>query len=96
MTTWFVSRHPGAAAWAERQGIEVDRFVEHLDWAAVERGDAVIGTLPVHIAAMICQRGAAYWHLSLELPLDMRGKELSEDDMELAGARIERFHVEKK
>ncbi|MDW8324914.1 MAG: CRISPR-associated protein Csx16, partial [Burkholderiales bacterium] len=56
MTTWFVSRHPGAIKWAARKGIRVDRQVDHLDVDVVQAGDVVIGTLPVHLAAEVCAR----------------------------------------
>ncbi|MBK1735769.1 CRISPR-associated protein Csx16 [Halorhodospira abdelmalekii] len=95
MTTWFVTRHPGAVSWAARQDLTVDRVVVHLDASAVEPGDRVIGTLPVHMAAAICERGATYWHLALSLPPQLRGKELSVEEMERAEARIERYHVER-
>lgn len=93
MTTWFISRHPGARQWAEEEGITVDRVVTHLDLAMVERGDTVIGTLPVHLAGEVCARGARYRHLSLELPPDQRGRELSAADMRVCGARIETYLV---
>jgi CRISPR-associated protein Csx16 len=59
MTTFFVSRHPGASAWAACQGLAVDRLVAHLDPAEVGAGDTVIGTLPVNLAAAVCGKGAA-------------------------------------
>jgi CRISPR-associated protein Csx16 len=31
MTTYFITRHPGAIAWAQQQGITVDRQLGHLD-----------------------------------------------------------------
>ncbi|WJW76826.1 CRISPR-associated protein Csx16 [Thiohalobacter sp. IOR34] len=81
--------------WAQRQGIAVDNMVDHLDPEQVEAGDTVIGTLPVHLAARICERGARYWHLTLNLTADMRGRELSADDLDAAGARLEAFNIRK-
>lgn len=93
MTTFFISRHPGAIEWAARQHMPVDRCLAHLDPAIVMAGDIVIGSLPVNLAAQVCAAGAQYWHLSLELPAEMRGQELSADDMARLGARVERFDV---
>ena len=93
MTTFFVSRHPGAADWALEQGLAVDRAVAHLDPAEVEAGDVVIGTLPVNLAAETCSRGGRYLHLSLDLPAVWRGRELSAEDMRTCGARIEEYQV---
>lgn len=93
MSTWFISRHPGAAAWAARQGLAVQHWVAHLDVAAVQAGDTVIGTLPIHLAAQVCSRGARYLHLSLDLPADWRGRELSAEDLDRCGARLEGYHI---
>lgn len=95
MTTFFVSRHPGAAAWAQAQGLAVDRLVVHLDPAEVGAGDTVIGTLPVNLAAAVCARGARYLHLSLDLPAERRGRELNAADMAACGARLEEYRVQK-
>lgn len=93
MSTWFVSRHPGAIEWATRQHLQVDRTVPHLDPAQVQPGDTVIGSLPVNLAAQVCAKGASYWHLSVELPAELRGRELSADDLEQLGARVQAFDI---
>lgn len=95
MTTYFVTRHSGALEWAARQGLSVDRIVEHLDPVTIQPGDRVVGTLPVNLAAEVCARGAAYWHLTLDVPPELRGKELTADMMQALGARIEEYRVEK-
>ena len=93
MTTFFISRHPGAREWAEKTGVVVDRWIEHLDLHEIRPGDRVLGTLPVHLAAAVCERGARYVHLSLELPADQRGRDLTGADLEHLGARLEAFEV---
>ncbi len=93
MTAWFVSRHPGAVAWARQQGFGVDRFVAHLDPALVAPGDLVMGSLPVHHAAAVCRRAARYLHLSLDIPAEWRGRELSVADLAAFGARLEEFVI---
>ncbi len=90
---WFVSRHEGARVWLERQGRVVDRQVDHLDPGEVGEGDVVYGTLPVHLAAALCARGAQYHHLILDLPVTARGRELTADELDLYGARLVRFEV---
>lgn len=96
MTTFFVSRHPGAVDWAQRHGLRVDAWVMHLDPQKVGAGDTVIGSLPLHLAAAVCARGARFLHLTLDIPAEWRGRELSADDLETAGARLEEFGVERK
>ena len=92
-TVWFVSRHPGALHWMQTHGPAFDRHVAHLDPAQVQAGDTVIGTLPIQLAAQICARHAAYWHLSLEMPANKRGQELSAQELETLGASLQRFDV---
>ena len=93
MTTWFVSRHPGALQWMRQHGPAFDFHVPHLDPADVQRGDTVIGTLPVHLAAQVCARGAAYLHLVLAAPQEARGRELSAQELQDMGATLQRFTI---
>lgn len=93
MTTFFISRHAGAVEWLGRLGVHVDRLVDHLDPDEVRAGDIVMGTLPVNLAARICERGARYFHLSLELPAEARGRELSADDMARFGAALDEYRI---
>ena len=90
---WFVSRHPGAIAWARARQLPVDCWVEHLRAEQVGPGDQVMGTLPTPVAAAICARGAAYWHLALDLPQAWRGRELGAEELAACNARLLRFEV---
>lgn len=93
MSTYFVSRHPGAIEWAQGEALTIDHFVPHLDMALVQRGDTVMGSLPVNLAARVCAAGAAYWHLRLDLPAELRGRELSVGDLRRLGAQVTPFEV---
>lgn len=95
MTTYFITRHPGAADWAARQGLRVDQRLAHLDPDIVQPGDLVIGTLPVNLAAQVCARGGRFFNLSLTLPAEARGRELSADDLQAYGARLEEYRVQR-
>ena len=77
MTTWFVSRHGGALQWMQHNGRAFDRHVAHLDPIKVLPGDAVIGTLPVHLAAQVCARG----------------RELGLQELQALGATLQRFLI---
>lgn len=89
----FVTRHPGAREWARQEGLTVDRVCDHLDLDALQAGDVVIGTLPIHLAAQVCERGGHYLHLSLEVPPDRRGTEFSTAEMRTFGARLEEYVI---
>jgi|SRR5690554_3933197 len=95
MSNWLVSRHPGAVEWILQQGIAVDRQVAHLDTSLVQAGDCVIGTLPIQLAAAVCARGARYFHLSVELPFELRGQELDSATLTRLGATLEEFVVQR-
>lgn len=95
MTTFFVSRHPGALDWARQRGIAFDQHIVHLDPQEVGAGDTVIGSLPVNLAFEICARGAEYHNLSLRLEPGDRGRELSAADLDRCGAVIERYDIRK-
>lgn len=93
MTTYFITRHPGAIEWAARKGLQVEVQLTHLDPALIQPGDTVIGTLPVNLAAQVCARGGRFFNLSLNLTSEARGRELSADELERYGARLEEFTV---
>ena len=88
MNIILVSRHAGAIEWVKRQGIVVDRQVSHYDPESAQNGDIIIGTLPVHHIARICELGAHYLHLEIHIPEQLRGKELSADMLEQLGAQL--------
>jgi CRISPR-associated protein Csx16 len=93
MTTYFITRHTGALEWAKARGIKA-QMLSHLDPASIKPGDRVIGTLPVHIAAEICARGAYYLHLSITIPEHARGRELTADEMGRFGAKIKEYRIQ--
>lgn len=93
MTVYFISRHPGAHDWAAAEGLSVDQVLVHLDPAAIQPGDILIGSLPVNLAAVVCERGGRYLHLSLNVPPDLRGEELTAGQMRACGARIEEYRI---
>ncbi len=96
MTTWLISRHPGAIEWVKRNHIAFDRHLPHLDDPShIQPGDTVMGSLPVHLAARVCARGASYWNLSLRLPEHARGRELSADELIRFEASLEPFDIRK-
>jgi len=92
---WLVSRHAGALDWLQSRGINADRIVTHLDPEAPAPGDTVIGTLPIHVAARLVERGVEVRFLAMELPRHLRGRELTRDEMESSNARLEAFRIER-
>lgn len=93
MATWFISRHQGAIDWAKQQGISVDHWVTHLDIGKIQPGDMVIGTLPLHLAAQICEKGARLFFLTLNLNADQRGRELTAIEMAQSGCTLAEYDI---
>ena len=93
MSTYFVTRHPGARDWAREESLAVDEVIDHLKPERIRPGDRVIGSLPVNLAAEVCERGGIYLHLSIDLSRGLRGKDLSAEEMRACGARIEQYEV---
>jgi len=89
---WLVSRHPGAQLWLQHHGI-VATTVHHLDPTLISPGDQVYGTLPLHLAAEVCARGARFFFLALDVPVSLRGQEIDMQTMIALGARLEEFIV---
>lgn len=92
MSTYFVTRHAGALAWARRQGLDA-AAIPHLDPAAIRAGDTVIGNLPIHLAAAVCARGARFLALEIMVPPAKRGQELTAEEMEAFGACLVPYDV---
>lgn len=95
MTTYFISRHSGAVAWAEAEGFHIDQRLTHFEVETVQPGDMILGTLPVSLIAEVNICGGRYFHLTLELPPEIRGKELTADDMRTYGARLEEYAAQR-
>lgn len=93
MTTYFISRHRGAWDWARRKGFEDATVLQHLDPATLKTGDVVLGTLPVSLAGEVCARGCAFHFLTLDVPQARRGDNLTAEEMDQFGARLERYDV---
>lgn len=95
MTVWFISRHQGAIDWVKQQGIQIDRFAEHLNVDDIQANDIVIGTLPIHLAAEVCQKGAQFYFLSINVMREQRGTELTCEQLVQQGCSIQPFFIEK-
>ena len=93
MTTWFVSRHPGALDWIKSKGLQVDKWIKHLDTSLIEPGDTVIGTLSMEAAATVCRKGARFIAIELNLSESMRGKELTSDTLNQIHCKLTEFCV---
>ena len=84
----IITRHQGAVAWLEAQGI-TGEVISHVASADEVRGRIVIGPLPLYLAAATEKIG------SIDMPglrLDQRGQDLTPEQMDAAGAVL-RWYV---
>ncbi|WGE85078.1 CRISPR-associated protein Csx16 [Actinobacillus equuli] len=95
MAVWFISRHQGAIDWIKQQAIQIDRFEQHFDVAEIQADEVVIGTLPIHLAAEVCQKGAKFYFLSVNVTREQRGTELTCEQLVKQGCSIEPFYIQK-
>ena len=85
----IVIRHVGALEWLREQGIDAP-VVEHVRKPGIVRGKDVYGILPLHLASL-CR---SYNCIDIpDLPLTMRGMELSKEQMYQYGARLRKFVI---
>jgi CRISPR-associated protein Csx16 len=89
-----VTRHQGALDWLNQEKVQFDRHILHLAIDQLQPGDGVIGNLPVPMVADLTAMGVRYWHLSFDVPLELRGVELSADQLRKLGIQLRAYRVE--
>lgn len=96
MTTYFITRHTGALDWAQANGVHFDVHLPHLlNVDELQSEDVIIGTLPINIISQINELGVRYIHLSLDIPPQLRGVELTVEQLNECQATLEEFYVKK-
>lgn len=88
-----ITRHPGGADWVLRQLSHELQVVAHLGLDQVEPGGAYYGVLPLNLAAAICEQGSECWIISVTIPPELRGQELSARQLDELGAELVRYDV---
>ncbi len=91
---YLITRHPGALHWLQGQISEPFHHLTHIsDLGLIQPGDWVIGSLPLHLVADICVRGARYFHIDVHLPESLRGCELTAQQLTELDAEIVEYTV---
>ena len=95
MANIFISRHPGAISWIKSQSdIKIDRFLTHMnDLSSLSSSDCVYGTLPINKVAELTVKNIPYFHLSLDIPAHLRGKELFDATFEQCNPKLVQYTV---
>lgn len=89
--TVIVSRHGGAISWLKSRGIDgtVYQAWKNENTNLLNKGDVVVGNLPLTMISEILKTGATFGLLNLpEVPLEKRGMELTPEELNDYGANV--------
>mgnify|MGYP000955834578 CR=1 FL=1 len=87
----IVTRHSGAVEWLHRKGI-TGEVVSHISPSESLEGKIVIGNIPLWVAAQADE----VWAIEIpNLPSELRGVDISAEQMEELGAKISKYYVQK-
>lgn len=94
MNVYVVTRHEGAVNWLRDtlQQSEIS-VIPHLEGLRFQPGDKVCGILPIAWAARVCAQGAEAHILTIDLPPELRGRELTAQQLKDHGAKLIRYDV---
>lgn len=97
---FIVTRHIGIVSVIKEmlkgtnfETVKVLPFWSDNDTKELKKGETVIGVLPVDIIADICEKGGNYYHLFLNIPQELKWKELTEEQVRNLKPRLEEFSV---
>lgn len=86
----LVTRHEALVEYFKELGIKFDKVISHATEEDV-RGNDVYGVLPLHLASL----ANTVTTVDMNLPVEMRGKELSLEDIKKYLVDISTYKVEK-
>lgn len=100
MKVLIVTRHQATVEWIKSTLLPTDEVsvVAHYAPGAEDSFDYVVSILPMNLVADMYVRNPQirYYQVSMEVPEEFRGKELSIEQMEAFGARLVQYYVEVK
>lgn len=86
----LVTRHQVLIEYFKEANIEFDKVISHATEEEV-RGNDVYGVLPLRLASL----ANTVTTIDIDIPAEMRGKELSLEDIKKYGVNISTYKVEK-
>lgn len=94
----LVTKHSTTAEWLVGKLADNSTYEVVGDFKAdmVGEGDVVVGTLPIHLAHAVQEKGGKFYFLSINhATIASRGKELTASDIEESGAKLMTFNITK-
>lgn len=86
----LVTRHQALVEYFKEANIKFDKVISHATEEEV-RGNDVYGVLPLRLASL----ANTVTTIDIDIPAEMRGKELSLEDIKKYGVNISTYKVEK-
>lgn len=98
MTTYLITRHLATVDFLKTEfGYKNVTVITHADekfFTALSLGDNVIGILPAPLMAKVCDKTQKpFSHFDISIPPELRGKELSVDDLKKLSPKITKFWI---
>ena len=96
---WIVTRHTGAYQWVKEETelgqntFENFTKVKTFDPTVIQDGDTVVGILPMHLACSVCSAGGRYFAITMDVPKNKRGSDLTVGQMKKFGAKLIEYRV---
>jgi len=85
----IISRHKATIEWLQSKFGNDIPVIEHLSDPEMIRNKIVIGNIPIHLAV----NAKEVWNVSIDLPPELRGKDLREEQFLKLNPRIEKYKV---
>lgn len=84
----IITRHPSAIQWLQGKGYS-GRVIPELTDANIQSNTRYIGILPVSLIQKVLRKGSKFYLLQLpSVVFEHRGKELTVEEMDQAGAQL--------
>ena len=94
MKILVVTRHTATCNWLKTRLAEHDlHFTAHFTAEMTEGFEVVVGILPINLVADLNARGIRFFMVTMEVPAELRGKELTEEQMVECNVKLEQFCV---
>jgi len=80
MKVVIVSRHKGTIDYLKKRYPNAE-VVNHIDDPKKFKDSLIIGNLPLHMVSEVLKNGNRFVMVSLDIPRELRGKELNESEL---------------
>ena len=96
MKVLIVTRHAATVEWLKSTMLDDNQImvVAHYTPGMAQGYDYIVGILPIQLVEELCAEGIRYYQVTMDVPEEFRGKELTVEQMDQFGARLVQYNVE--